>query len=686
MTRRDATLLAVVMAAAAAMRLVNLDRELSALEINTWWYGRLPLADIFRVSEYFPLIYALIRLSAPMLGDSETALRLPFVALGILQVPASFLLARRLFDTRTGLWAALLTTLSPFLLRHAQTARYYAPFMLFSTLMLYAVLEARARRGRDALLAWAGYAAAAALALHTHAFALYPLVLSALSALWLWRERPTRLATPLLASLALALIASADTWPRYHSLLSTQLASGRSLLQSAELRLFNPGNPFLQLVTELGGGMAAGALGVLLAAAALLLRWRREREALALPLLWTALPLASLVLLRSYHHFEPWYFAFLAPLWLVWAGAGAAAAQRRLGRGGSAALAAAIVITNAAALARYHTAPHAGWREGLTAVNARCTTGDAVFLHPRTSGGSVARYYALREDCRLYDISHLLAPTARTRDLFERHARVWLVSHATRSPEELREAGEIRSLLGRFYEADGNSVYGSVVVSSFSRRGSLPPIAIRDNAAAPRAWGKNLNDHERFYLGNLGDAPELAWPVPRAGGATLKTLALTHDRAVLPPKHPSYAFVLSGAVTAPDGLRRSEGDIFAWGGERRFPLTAANARGAQLLLFSLLDEPPFLVRHKPGERADANHGRRRIVCVVLQGQLELRLPWWAPRSNGKRQFATGDAFMARRRRYPRTIVNTGFDDLILLIAPVRARPPSPKQPHEALTR
>jgi hypothetical protein len=91
--------------------------------------------------------FYLVAPSLALFGRTTWAARLPFALLGLLTVPGTYLLARRLFNSvGVARLSALFLALSvPFLL-HARQARWYAVFYLLTALLLLAVL--RVRRGQ----------------------------------------------------------------------------------------------------------------------------------------------------------------------------------------------------------------------------------------------------------------------------------------------------------------------------------------------------------------------------------------------------------------------------------------------------------------------------------------------------------------------------------------------------------
>lgn len=692
--------LAVITVIAAGMRLVGLGRGLHLLEMNSFWYGRMPLGYIFQASDYFPHLYALVHLCAPVLGDSEAALRLPFVLAGILQIPVLFLLGGRMFGERVGLLAAFLVAISPFHIQHSQTARYYVLLMLYASFMLYALLAAWEARGWRRALAWGGFTAAAVLNLHTHLFALYALALSLVSALLLLGSSSSReggrglwkKAWPLGPVLVICAVSVLDTWRRHWFFIWSQSFSERSLWETTSLRVFNPGNIFVQMLNEFSGGPRAAGLFAFLAVAAVILRGRTHQKTLRHLAVWAGLPLASLFILRSHYHFEPWYFAFIAPLWLLWAAFGLEAVAEagvrlhpRFGRAAVwAGLALGVVWLNGSVLSEAIGHAQSSWKDALGEISGRCVPGDAVFLHPESGRDGPTRYYPLKTGCRPFDLSYLSRPRReRTISLFTRQERIWLAAQATPSVEDQEQAGNMRRLLERVYEAKGEWKHGDILVTRYVRRPGISPGTVLPDLDPPSLPGpasarKTPMRGGFSYLGNLGDAPEVSWTIPRADGPSVRTIRLEAGRQVTAPVRQGHAYVLSGSVQASDsGVRRQKGDVFAWGGARRFALRTAARSGATLIVLEGTDERPFLMRLKPGVTLASKPARRRTLGVVLSGRVKLQSPIHGSAEGGIAHFLTGDAFVTGQKRWPqRSMSVIGSEDLVLLVAAVRRFPVS----------
>lgn len=130
------------------------------------------LSSVGEFSAHPPLWFIVTKLAiAP--GWNEWLLRLPAAVSGVLAIPAIFVLGKRLFDLRVGMYAAFLLAISPLAVIFSQNARMYALFVLLFTLFLYtgwrAKTENRARW-------WIAFALVATLGLYTHYLFVLPLI------------------------------------------------------------------------------------------------------------------------------------------------------------------------------------------------------------------------------------------------------------------------------------------------------------------------------------------------------------------------------------------------------------------------------------------------------------------------------------------------------------------------------
>ncbi len=175
----------LVLAVAAALRLYLLGQNsLWVDEYYSLTIARSPLAKIPAEAlrgETFepPLYFWLLHLMMRGFGDSETALRMLSVVAGALTVPLVVLLVRTLGEsTRVAILSAALLALNPLHVWYSQEARPYALLLCLGVGSLVCLMRAL-RNG--SVLAWAGFAGLASLAILTHLVgAVFPLIG------WLW--------------------------------------------------------------------------------------------------------------------------------------------------------------------------------------------------------------------------------------------------------------------------------------------------------------------------------------------------------------------------------------------------------------------------------------------------------------------------------------------------------------------
>lgn len=171
--KRDVWLLAVITLAAAVLRLHMLAaKSLWIDEAASVSFATMPWVPFFKLLWAYQgnmtLYYVLLRFWIH-LGDSEFAIRSLSVLLGIVSIPAIYVLGRRLFSRNAALLGSALLAVHSFHVHYSQEARAYSlvPLLLIVT----AYFLARAVEAPQRRLFWASYAVAAALAVYAHIFA-----------------------------------------------------------------------------------------------------------------------------------------------------------------------------------------------------------------------------------------------------------------------------------------------------------------------------------------------------------------------------------------------------------------------------------------------------------------------------------------------------------------------------------
>lgn len=164
--------LILILVLAAALRLWGLGSESlwldEALTIEKLGLSLPDFVRHFAHETQTILYYFLERLWCGVAGTGEWAMRFPSVVYGLAAVLGTFLLARALFSSAVGLWAALLMAVNPFAVYYSQEARPYALFLasaVFSTYYVLGVLRDGTRSSRT------GYVLSTTVALYSQPLA-----------------------------------------------------------------------------------------------------------------------------------------------------------------------------------------------------------------------------------------------------------------------------------------------------------------------------------------------------------------------------------------------------------------------------------------------------------------------------------------------------------------------------------
>ena len=132
---------------------------------------------------YFAVLWEVVR----ALGSGEAAVRVPSMVAGVALIPMLYLLGKEAYDRRTGVVAAILGTVAPFLVWYSQEVRMYSLFSLLAVVALWAQVRA-VRRGR--VWEWTVYALASAAMVWTQYFGVLQVVVQQVAfAGFVWRRR-----------------------------------------------------------------------------------------------------------------------------------------------------------------------------------------------------------------------------------------------------------------------------------------------------------------------------------------------------------------------------------------------------------------------------------------------------------------------------------------------------------------
>lgn len=163
----------IILAAAMLLRAYDLDRtSLWYDEAATWSQSTRSFSEMLSAvaqDNYPPLHNIILWLSIPISGDSEVALRLPSVLLGVAAVWLIYFAGSFLGGRSAGLLAAALLAVSPFHIWYSTEARMYALLAASGLAFLLSVFKVLERPSGIRLLA---LGLSGALFLYSHVYAL----------------------------------------------------------------------------------------------------------------------------------------------------------------------------------------------------------------------------------------------------------------------------------------------------------------------------------------------------------------------------------------------------------------------------------------------------------------------------------------------------------------------------------
>ncbi|MCK4746878.1 MAG: glycosyltransferase family 39 protein, partial [Bacteroidales bacterium] len=107
-----------------------------------------------------------------LFGDSQTAVKIPFILFGIFSIFLVYKLGEEWFGESVGLVSAAFVSALEYMVMHSQTARPYSSGLLFSLLMVYAWQRYLFKPGKYPLRWLLGYILASALCAYNHYFSL----------------------------------------------------------------------------------------------------------------------------------------------------------------------------------------------------------------------------------------------------------------------------------------------------------------------------------------------------------------------------------------------------------------------------------------------------------------------------------------------------------------------------------
>ena len=158
----------IILTIAFVLRLININQSLWLDEgINVIFARALSYKDLifsYSVGDFHPPFYHLILKTAiEIFGSSELIVRLPSILFGVATVYVTYLIARKLYDEKTGYIASTLMATAPLHIYYSQEARMYSLAAFFTSLSVFYFISIIKK---DRLVYWIGFILSTALMLY----------------------------------------------------------------------------------------------------------------------------------------------------------------------------------------------------------------------------------------------------------------------------------------------------------------------------------------------------------------------------------------------------------------------------------------------------------------------------------------------------------------------------------------
>jgi mannosyltransferase len=543
-SRTTLVLVVGLLAIGGALRFYRLSgRSLWLDEVLVWDFsGEGSVGAVVRrlsaVPSLMPLHF-LITWMVRRIGDSEFWLRLFPAIAGTLAVAAMYGLGKALFGRRTGLIAALLVAVTPFLVWYSQENAAYALLLLLTIVQMHLSYLAVTR---SRLTDWLGFSVVTLASLYNDylaltataaAFAFIALALAGRGVSLLakrsapsdWHSTQTReLAVRAVAAVDAGLLVVLGYLPWFDIF--------RTFLQSQQYGLsrFSPAHhaTVAEVQSQLATFGFEGVVLVLFAAglvAAAIWTMRHTPDAVLLAALWLAVPLAAFFysLRGGLVTLWPRYLIFLVPAALLFVAiaideistgigrlgeAVAVGRARRISALASVVAVGAVLIQVIPSLAWSYQLPKDDWR-GAAGFVASNTSPDSVVIDVGTDSYWVQLgmgYYLhhRHSPILLVDAGQPLDPALASR-LASSHGTVWVAFVTDDAPDEFRKQNLIAAAIDnhvRQVSTSGVEVrrFTGVAVVRLQRR-DLPPT---DQAMALLSWSLQFQPSLVSVLKELG--------------------------------------------------------------------------------------------------------------------------------------------------------------------------------------
>ena len=331
-SRTEWLALAILIAGAAAMRLLYLEQPMRYDEAFSYLYYVLPSLRT-AVSDYsYPNNHVfhtvLVWVTTRLFGSSPEAIRLPVFVAGVLVVPAVWLAARALAARGAGVFAAAVAAALPALILYSTNARAY---MIECVALLVLIWLSTRLLDRETTGLWAAFVVTAALGMWSTPVMLYPV---GAIGLWLLVEQARlggaqqlgrflpRIALAAAAAIALTALLYLPIIMRGEGGLIFRNRFVTPLTWPQFMHELSPFVLGLRELIGLGLTRAVGVVAVLLALVGVAAPGEQRARRVTLALATAAWCGALMVATRHPPPARMWLF--LAPLWCLYAGVGLA--------------------------------------------------------------------------------------------------------------------------------------------------------------------------------------------------------------------------------------------------------------------------------------------------------------------------------------------------------------------------
>ncbi len=166
--------LGILMTLVVMVSIFILSRESLRLDEaqSLWQISRSPSAILNTVATdvHLPLYHLLLYVWQKNFGGGVFSARMLSLIFFLASIPALYFLGKQIYDSRVGLLASTLLSLSPFALWYANEIRMYSLLMLITILHYYFFLEIYKKKENAGSFLWINYWAVGILGIYTHYF------------------------------------------------------------------------------------------------------------------------------------------------------------------------------------------------------------------------------------------------------------------------------------------------------------------------------------------------------------------------------------------------------------------------------------------------------------------------------------------------------------------------------------